>query len=224
MRFRQATRALVAVGMMFLLIQSWLPSLAAAQECRLPPVDSQLVWRVLDSLEAGGLPARHRDVAFDETTVVTGGRCQHVVAARLDGGVGGAVIIADSGGRIALANRYSGAQLVRSVGHGSVAFTYVAGRGAGRFQPWREDRFVVLCAFGTRYWIECVDLEQRRSFETVLAGQGGLAVEREAAIRLLGDTIVVESQLRWREYSNVGVVRRESARISLGRWTVLIPQ
>ena len=78
-----------------------------------------------------------------------------------------------------------------------VAFTYST-HGAGVL----EARFVVLCSFGTPFWEECFDFEQRREFSdynpaSAWKGPRGMWTSRTAHITLVGDTVVARRTFTW---------------------------
>ena len=116
---------------------------------------------------------------------------------------GGIVIYQRSGPGITVlaAAAYPGAKRPLSAGRGHVALTYSAGRGSGQL----AERTVVLCALALDNWVPCVDVLTRQ--EIAASGYppadslaAGMRLMIESAVKTIGDTLVVESDVRMKRH------------------------
>lgn len=174
------------------------PSAQRAPPCRPPRADSALAWRLVDSLRAGGPEARLRRVEFNIIAVPTSLACYAAVALRWDGGLGGAIAVLTPSLALSYLMDYPGVHDLRRAGANRIAFSYVAGHGSGG----REERFVVLCSFGTLFWQECLDvvtLDERRLWDASSRSRGprGLAVRASATVKIRGDKVWTHRRFAW---------------------------
>jgi hypothetical protein len=175
---------------------------ARAQDCRplVPDSDRVLAW--VDSVAHRHL--RARDLNLDYWTVAIPGSlgCSTAVAIAWAEGLGGALAILSPGGTLVSLDQYRFIADVRPAGPDRLAFRYRAGWATGYGRGTRDNRFSVLCSFGTTHWIECLNLEEAVDQETAPEwtapdSSAGLYITQRADIRVVGDSVSVHRYVDW---------------------------
>lgn len=187
---------------LLLYLQGVAATAAHAQNCHAPPLDSVTVWRWVDSLPEGDRPARERRVEFASIPVPSRVGCWSVVAVRWDDGLGGALAVRRASGALSTLQMYPGIRELHPVGNGRIAFFYRRGHGTGYGLGTRDDRFVILCDFGTWHWAECLnveEVEEENSAPEWIAPDSsvGLYTRRRARIAVEGDSVLVHRFFEW---------------------------
>lgn len=184
---------------------------ARAQECAMPRPDSSLVWAVVDSLRSGGLPARQRGVTIESAALHSGSECVAALALRWDGGSDGALVMLDDRGRRLLVRNYPNIRQIRPAGYNRIAFSYTAAEGALA----EDEEFLVLCSFGTRYWVPCLSIPERRLVTSGSThGDRGLFAYLENDVSLEGDEVLVHRRVRWAVANGTGMPTSDAFRES----------
>jgi hypothetical protein len=199
---RSRRRRLRRAALLSLSLALLLPLRVHAQACRLQRVDSTEVLRWVDSLVPQTLQAPDSRVALRLVEIPSRGSCWTAVEATWLDGMGGALALLRPDHRLAFFGLYPYIANARPAGLDRVAFSYQRGHGTGYGLGTREDRFLVLCSFGTAHWAECLDLDLTVEINTAPErmapdSSAGLYLTRRSDIRVLGDSVEVHWYLDW---------------------------
>jgi hypothetical protein len=158
------------------------------------------------------------DVESEAVVVRRAGACESIFVFRWEP-LGGGVVLLDSSGSVLDTQHYPMAKTLTMLGPDRLSFYYLAGRGSGHW----EERFVVLCSMGSRFWIDCLDIPSRVDWtfygsDTPNASEAGLDWQYRASITVRGDSVIVRPTLETGTPSRPRTVRR-----SLGTTVHVLP-
>lgn len=205
-------RSLIALCTAFLAVSS-ATAASAQRSCTVQQLTAALEKALVDSLRAALSlkPASSSSFAVgihaETTRIALDSGCATATTLSWDDGFGGGIVLYKHAGEsvtVLGTAAYAGARGVLAAGRGRVLFTYLAGRGSGQL----AERTVVLCALAPDNWVPCVDFLTRQEigasgYPPTDSLAKGMHLTIRSSIKVVGDTLVVTSDVRAKKYGRL---------------------